>query len=515
MPIRRRWRAFAALALATALTTTACGTGGTGGPEGSSAPQRGGDLVFARTAGNTTLDPVEPTDNESIWTNQQIYDTLYAVTPDGKDIRPSLATSYEVSEDKLTYTFQLREDVKFSNGRPMTADDVAFSINRAANSGEGLTYLDAAIQEVTATEKYTVQVTTKYPWGPLVADLSLFVNAVIPEDFAGKSEEEFFEKPIGTGPFMVAEWNKGRSLELVRNPHYWKKNRPYLDSITYTRVADENQRVLQLKGRQAHIVRFPPDSQLESLKAMPTVEAKAFPSSSVTYVLMNNKKEPFDDVHVRRALSYAIDREALVKGALFGHGEPADSFLAISDPHHTSQPSLTHDLAKAKKELALSSVPGGFSTELLVTPSGTRVAEILQQQLKKIGVKVSIRTVDANQILDVLADGKYEMSVEYWTDDIPDSDERTSWFLDQESGNDYHTFYENPELKKLVTQAQRETDQGKRAELYEKIQQVQASELPQIPLYYSPYAYAWSTKVHGFDVTPLGNSPMENVWLAK
>jgi len=504
----------AALALSAALAAAACSPQADGTGD-SSKPRRGGDLVFARSADNTTLDPISPTDNESIWTVQQIYDTLYTVTPDGTEVTPSLATGYEVSEDDTTYTFQLREGVKFSNGDPLTAEDVAFSIERATNSDEGLTYLNAAIEKVTAEGESTVVVKTGYPWGPLVADLSLFVNGIIPKDFAGMSEEEFFEKPIGTGPFMLKEWNKGQSLKLVRNPHYWKKGKPYLDSITYTRVADENQRVLQLRGGQADIVRFPPVSQIEALQSAPDLSAKAFPSSAVYYILPNHNKAPFDDVHVRRAISYAIDREAIVEAVLFGQGSPADSFLAASDPNYEPQPEIAFDLEKAKAEMAASSVPQGFSTELLVTPSGVRLAEVLQQQLAQIGVDVSIRTVDANQILAVLADGKHDMGINYWTDDIPDSDERTSWFLDQVSGNDYYTFYQNPKMKQLVEAAQRTNDQEERADIYREIQALQASELPQIPLYYSPYAYAWSDDVHGFNVTPLGNSPMENVWLAK
>lgn len=502
------------LALFMALASGACAPDAGGGGE-SSEPVKGGDLRFIRSADNTTLDPISPTDNESIWTLQQIYDTLYTVTPEGTDVTPALATDHKVSDDGKTFTFELRPGVKFSNGDPLTAEDVAFSINRAAKSDEGLTYLDAAIKDVTAKDGATVVVTTKYAWGPLVADLSLFVNAIIPDDFAGMSEEEFFEKPIGTGPFMVEEWNKGKSLKLVRNPHYWQEGKPYLDSITYERVADENQRVLQLKGDQADVVRFPPISQVKPLDATPNLNAEAFSSSAVYYILMNQKEAPFDDVHVRRAISYAVDRESIVQAVLFGEGTPADSVLAPSDPNYEPQPEITQDLATARSELKKSSEPDGFKTELLVTPSGTRLAEVLQQQLGEIGIEISIRTVDPNQILAVMADGDYKMGIQYWTDDIPDSDERTSWFLDEDSGNDYHTFYQNPEMKQLVKQAQRTTDQDKRSEIYRDIQALHATELPQVPIYYSPYVYAWSDKVHGFHVTPLGNSPMADVWLAK
>jgi peptide/nickel transport system substrate-binding protein len=520
--LRRSTGRRLSLALVVAFLAVACSGGGGAEDNASSAsetgqPKTGGDLTMARPADNTSLDPTVPGDNETIWTVEQMFETLYTVTPDGKDVQPWLAESYDVSDDQMEYTFHLREGIRFSNGDPVTGEDAAFSIKRAASSGTGLTYIDAAIDKVTAPDDSTVVVTTKYPWAPLVADIALYVNGVIPADFGGVPEKQFWEDPVGTGPFMLGEWKRGQSITLERNPNYWQEGKPYLDSVTFTNAPNDNSRVLQIKGGQADIVRFPPYSAIADLESTPGIQVELFPSTRVDYILMNQKVEPFDDVHVRRAIAYAIDRQALVDAILFGNGQPADSILGPTEPFYDPNVStvLSYDLDAAKQEMAQSSVPKGFDAEYLTTPDD-KVAEALQQQLEAIGINLTIRTVDVNQIFQVQGKGDYEITPEYWTEDIPDPDERISWFLDPEAGgNSYFTYNDDPEIVDLVNQAQKEFDQDTRGNLYSQIQERFWETVPQIPLYYSPYAYAATDAVHGFQVYPLGNFHMEDVWLSE
>jgi peptide/nickel transport system substrate-binding protein len=515
-----RGRTVALIAATVALTASAAGcgggsnsAGGNGSPAAGTKPKRGGDLVFARTSDNISLDQTVVGDNESIWTNQQMFETLFVVSDDGRTLKPWLATSYDRAPDNRTFTFHLRQGVKFSDGKPMTANDVAWSINRAAKSGKGLTYIDGAIKSVTAKDPATVVVRTKYPWAPLVADISLFVNAVLPADFGGRSEKEFFQAPVGTGPFKLGDWKHGDVLRLVRNPYYWQAGKPYLDSVTFKNVSDENQRMLQLRGGQAQVIRFPPFSALKSLAGTPNVVAKAFPSTRVDYLLMNQKVKPYQDVHVRRAISLVLDRDAIAKAMLFGYGKPADSYLAPTEPYYKGDPAAyAHDVAKAKQEMASSSVPNGFTTTFLTNP-GDRLAELVQQQLAQLGIKVTIKTVDLNQLFGIQQKGDYEITDEYWTEDIPDPDERTAWFLNESASNDYFTYNHDPAVKALVARSEKIFDAGQRGQIYAQIQAGHAAAMPQVPLYYSPYQYAWSTKVQGFKVSPLGNYHLEDVWL--
>jgi peptide/nickel transport system substrate-binding protein len=521
---RVKYGGVVATLFALALLIAACGSSGSSStsPSGSAAagaPQKGGTLVFARTADLLSLDPTAIADNISIWAEEQIFDTLYTVNQDGKGVHPSLATGYTVSADNLTWTFTLRPGVKFSDGTPLTAADVAFSVNRARKSTQGLGYLDTAITAVTAPDASTVVIKTKSPWAPLLADLSLFTNGVLPANYGGKSAKAFWENPVGTGPFMYQSWKKGQSLTLVRNPNYWQAGKPYLDSIVYSNVSDDNTRALQLQGGQVQIDMSPPFSSIASLKTKPGVQVTLFPSTRVDMLLLNEHVPPLKDVHVRRAISLALDRSAMVTALLFGHGQPANSFmpptLMYYDP---SLPAPVHDLAKAQQEMAASAFPHGFKIVFLTdnTTADMELSQIVQQELKPLGIDVSIRTVDSNQVFTTQQKGDYQMSIEYWTMDIPDPDEDTEWFLSPVGGgNSYFSYYDNPTMNALVASSPKEFDATKRAQIFKQIQALAVQDLPQIYLYYSPYAYAYSSKVNGFFATPLGNQHMEDVWLSK
>lgn len=486
----------------------------------SEAPTRGGNLVFARSSDLKSLDPTVVADNESIWAQEQVYQMLYTVSRNGQSVIPQLATSYSISSNKLTWTFHLRRGVKFSNGKPVTAKDVKFSIDRARNSTKGFGYIDAAIKSISAPNASTVVIRTKYRWAPLLADMSLFVNGVIPANFGGMKPSKFFQHPIGTGPFKVQNWNKGQQLKLVRNPYYWQKGKPYLNSVTLTNVPNDNTRQLQVQGGQAQIDEFPPLSSVTSLKSKPGIVVTLFPSTRTDYILLNEKVAPYSDVHVRRAISYALDRRALVRAALFGNGSTANSFMPPTLRFYSKSARCnTYSLTKAKQEMAKSKAKDGFKTVFLTDSSAqdTAVAQIAQQELKPLGIKVSIQTIDPNQIFTVQGKEDYKMSIDYWTMDIPDPDEIAEFFLNPKRGGarSYYTQYNSRRMVRLVTQAASEFSNSKRATLYAQIQNLQCRDLPQIPLYYSPFAYAYSTKVRGFAVYPLGNYHLEDVWLSK
>ena len=475
----------------------------------------GGDLVIVRPADSTNLDLTMVHDNDSIWVGQQIMESLYEVTSDGKDVQPLLAESYELSDDQLTWTFKLKEGVTFSDGSEMTSEDVKFSIDEASGTDGGWEFLNVAIESTEAPDPTTFVVKTKYPWAPLLADLSLFSNGIIPKDYGGKTSEEFYTAPVGTGPFTWGEWKQGQYVKVNKNPDYWGDG-PHLDSVTWTVVPDANTRKLQLQGGQIDIDEFPDWSGFGSLKDAPGITATAFPSTRIDYIAFNEQRTPFEDVHVRRAIAYALDREAMVKTVLFGNGEAADSLLSPGTPYYAKNPDApSFDLDKAKEELAQSSQPNGFSTSILINagdPNQVSVAQIMQSQLKELGIDVTINSLDATAKRAARNAQDFDMTILGWTMDIPDPDEWTSFAVDPEGGShSAYTSYDNPEVIALNKQAQAETDDAKRADLYEQLQKKVADDAFAAYLYYSPYAYAMSDKVSGFEVTPLGNYHLEDV----
>lgn len=480
-------------------------------------PASGGDLIFARPEDNTTLDPVAAVETETIYVLNHLFETLFASSPDGKSVDPWLATGHEVSDDELTWTIPLRQGVAFSDGTPLTSADVKFSLERARDKSS-FGFLLSAIDKVETPDEQTVSIHTKFPWSPLLADLSVWAAVIVPKDFGGKKEEDFFAAPVGTGPFILDAWDRGSQLRVVRNPNYWQEGKPYLDSVTWTQVPDANTRVLQLQGGQAHIVSDIPFNTMQSLTSMPGVHAEAFPGTTVFYLMFNTTKKPYDDVHLRRAIAYALDKKAIANAVLFGFGDSACSIIAPTvafyDPN---TPCLTQDLEKAKAELAQSSVPSGLKTELLVgdNPTNTAISEIVQSQLAPLGIDVSLRLIDEGQFYETLSSFDYEIGYAGWTMDIPDPDEQIAFMLDPEQGggDSYSTGYNNPEMIKLIHAAQQELDQAKRQEIYDQIQALHAAEVPQIPLVFQQTTFAWVDSVQDFHVNPVGNRHLENVWL--
>jgi len=526
-----RTTALKALTAAGALVVlAACGSsGGSGGTTsggtssgGTSAgtPVHGGKLTFAAVQDAQSMNATTVFDNNSIWIFEQIFQTLYTVTPDGKSVVPQLATSYKVSADKKTYTFTLRQGVKFSTGQPLTSKDVKFSIDQNTKASQGWGFINTAIKSTAAPSPDTFVVHLKYPWAPLLADLSLFANGVVPNNYGGKTEKAFYDAPVGTGPFKWDVWHKGQSLTLVKNPLYWEKGKPYLDSITWTDVPSDNTRQQQLQGGQAQIDQFPAWSTVTQLQSAQGINMHLFNSTQTNYLAFNELRKPFQDVHVRRAISLALNREALVKAVLFGHGKVANSLFPPQVPYYDpNTPGLQFNLAEAKKEMAQSSVPKGFSTTITISSGDSdqlTTATIIQSELKPLGITVKINSLDPNTANSQFQDQKYDMAPSLWTMDISDPDELATFAVDPKSGaKSFFTSYNNPAVVKATHDAEKTLDHEKRQQLYNTLQTGAANDAFMAFLYYSPYRYATTSNVQGFFVTPLGNMHMENVWLSK
>jgi len=517
----------AVLAAVTALAIAAAGCGGSssggnsgGASGGEGTPQHGGSVVIDRVADSQSMDKTTVFDNESIWVFEQIMEPLYTVTKDGKDVEPWLATSYTLSADKKTYTFKLRPGVKFSNGQAMTSADVKFSIDEARKEDQGWGFLDIAIKDIEAPSPDTVVIHTKYPWSPFLADIALFANAVIPKDYGGETKKQFYEHPVGTGPFMWDHWTKGDELVLKKNPNYWQKGKPYLDSVTWRVVGDDNTRELQLEGGQSQVDEFPPFQTVDKLKSTPGITMTLFPSTRTDYMMMNERVAPLADVHVRRAISLAIDRAAIIKSVLFTYGEPANSFMPPQVPYYDkSTPGLQYDMDQAKQEMAQSKYPNGFDVEMLLGKGSAdehSYGQIIQQSLQQLGINVHFKQVDPSTEFANEQEFKYELGFSYWTMDIADPDELVTFAVDPNSGaKSFYTDYNNPDVIKWTHEAQHEFDKTKRQELYTNIQKQAAEDAFMAFLFYSPYRYAYTDKLHGFYVYPTGNYHMEDAWLSK
>jgi peptide/nickel transport system substrate-binding protein len=486
---------------------------------GAGKPKRGGTLNFGRDTGPTQLDPANSIVGGDVYTLDKIFEPLYITNPAGQLV-PWLAQGHTVSSDAKTWTFALRPDIKFSDGRPVTADDVAFSILRAATDKNGpLSFLDFAIKSLKAQGSGTVVATLSQPWAPFLSDISVFANAILPKDFGGQSESSFFASPVGTGPFRLKSFTKGGDVSLERNPHYWQTGKPYLDGVNFVYINDDNQRVLQLKGGQVQVISAVPAAQVAALKADSAVVLKEFPSWAVDLLFFNEKVPQFGDRHVRRAISYALDVPAIAKATTYGTAVPGNSFFPPSLQYYRRVPTLAFDLTAARAELAKSKYPHGFSMSILV-PSGTvqyvAAGTIIQQQLKPLNINVTLNQLDNAAYTSAFQAFSYQAMINGATNDISDPDEMASFQVDVQNGgsHSFWTYYDNPRAIALVRMAETEFDNAKRAALYGQIQATVAQDSPFIPLDYPPNIYAWSPRLRGFAVNPGGAYRLEDVWLA-
>ena len=268
-PNRAGAHARAAVLAALATVALAAGCGGGGGSTGAGGSTAKSDtLVIANAVNVDTLDPAANSVNESIWMTQNIYQRLLQPNANGTDVIPQLAESWDISDDGLTYTFHLG-DHQFSDGSPVTAEDVRYSIERSIHYDGGWGFLLEAVKSVEAPDPKTVVVTLSRPHAPLLADLAMYAYAVIPEKLVkAQGAKDFFQHPIGSGEWMLTQWNKGSDLTFKVNPH-WSGTKPNFTTLKIMIVPNDNSRVLLLQNKNADIIENPPGNLINELSAEP------------------------------------------------------------------------------------------------------------------------------------------------------------------------------------------------------------------------------------------------------
>jgi peptide/nickel transport system substrate-binding protein len=486
----------------------------------------GGTFRFGRAEDSDNLDPVTNDGNVNIWYFMNIYDQLVRVGPDGISLAPGLAERWETSSDGLTYTFHLRPNVRFSDGTPMTAQDVLYSWVRAANDPAQhwtftLTALkrdaNGQVQGISTPDDATVVVELAQPWSPFLSDVAMFNMSVISKAFAAGKEERLVQECMGTGPFALGEWKKGESLRLVKNANYWEEGLPLLDAIVVSLVPDDNARILQLQGGELDGMKDVPSSRVQELQTDPNLKVYQFPSTETRYIVFNTREAPLNDVHARHALQYATDRKTLVDVVLFGVGIPATSFMPKGALYwnDTLQP-YAYDPAKAKDELAQSATPQGFPLDLKIL-AGSADEETLATALKdmwgQIGVDVTITPVESSVREQDYDNHNFQAMAQYWTNDIIDPDELVAYAILPESSQAFQTGWNNVEAQDLARKGASEPDPAKRKEMYFRIQELFNEDSPMLPLYYKPYVDVTTVRVHNFNHPPTGEYDWKMMWI--
>jgi peptide/nickel transport system substrate-binding protein len=481
-------------------------------------PTPGGTFRFGRNEDSVTFDPVATFYNADIWLLENVYEHLLRVAPNGTDLEPSLATSWDISDDGLTYTFHLRPGVTFHDGSPLKASDVKFSMERAKNDPNNIwTFTMVALDEVTTPDDATVVAKLNQPWAPFLADLAMFNCSVYPEAWVKENEQRLATEMNGTGPFTFVEFTKGEHVVLKKNPNYWDQGLPYLDEIEVVYVADDNARILQLQGGELDGMYNVPTNRVEELAGDDNLQVLQLPSSYSQYIVFQHKTEPLDDVNVRLALEYATDKQALIQVVLFGNGVEATTFMPRGALYWNDQlPGFPFDLDKAKEYLAKSKVPNGFTIEfqyLAGNAENEQLAAAIKDMWAKINVDVTIAPTELSVFNDNFANENFQAMTTYWTNDIIDPDELVAFAIEPSTADAFHTGWSNSEAVDLAAKGRAEQDPEKRKQMYFRIQELFNQDAVMGLLYHKPYINVLSKKVHGFQQPPTGQWVWKETWI--
>jgi peptide/nickel transport system substrate-binding protein len=519
----RSRRLTPAVVLVTAVLLAACGGANTansapsGGASSAATPKTGGTLLMARNADVINWDPIIPTDNPSIWAQLNIYDQLVRVAHDGESVEPDLATSWDISPDGTKYTFHLRPGVTFSDGTPVKASDVKFSIERVAADKASLWGFLFPKFTTATPDDTTVIFTLDTPYAPFLADLSVFAASIIPETyFNDVGAQAFAEKPIGSGPFVMSEWRKGDRVILKKNANYWDKPKPYLDEVDLVVIAEDNTRMLQVQSGQVDLATDVPFNQIDALEKASGLSVELADVIGTYWIQFNQKVPQFSDVKVRQALNWAVDKQAIIKSVLYGHGEPAYGYLGKMLYSDLKDEPYGFDPAKAKQLLSESKYPQGFSTKLLTASGdtiGQQIATIVKDELAAIGVTVDIVQQEPASAFQAQVNGDYEMVEYYMTSDIIDPAENTTYAAAGDGGsNAVYTYYNNTQVNDWIRESNTELDAAKREQLYLKIQQQVHEDAPMLFLFWQPARTAVRANVHDFAILPTANYRLWEEW---
>ncbi len=478
-----------------------------------SVAEAAGTLTIGRREDGTTFDPIASAQNVDFWVFSNVFEVLVRVDNEGQNLLPGLAESWEVSEDGLTYTFHLR-NAKFSDGTPVTSEDAVYSLTRIRDSELSL-WQDsyAVIKDLATPDARTLVVTLNGPSAPFLSTLAMPGASIVSKAaMEAMGEEAFAEKPVGSGAFQVEEWRRGDRVILTKNPHYWDAANVSLDGVEWVSIPDDNTRMLAVQSGEIDAAIYVPFARVAELQASPDLTVIINPSTREDHLLLNHEHAPLDDVRVRQAIDFAIDKQAIVDTVTFGIGEVANSYIPRGALYHSEENGARPFDPEAARALLAEAGAEGITLDYVVDAGDStseQVAILLQQQLQNVGVSVNLQKVDPSQTWNMLLDGEFDMSMNYWTNDILDPDQKTSFVLGHDVNMNYMTRYQNQEVADLVAAARLEMDPAAREGMYAEIQSLAKADAHWIDLYYSPFISVTQKGVENFGQNPLGRFYLE------
>ncbi|TQR07534.1 ABC transporter substrate-binding protein [Psychrobacillus soli] len=489
-------------------------------------------LVFGRGGDSVSLDPAAVTDGESFKVTQNVFETLLNFGKQDTTINEGLATKWEPSEDGLTYTFTLREGVKFHDGTDFNAEAVVKNFERWANGSEDKFPYYASmfggfvgdeshvIESVTADGDYTVVFKLKRAQAPFLKNIAMSPFGIASPTAFEASGDKFGDNPVGTGPFKFVEWKRNDSVTVEKFADYWNVGYPKLDKIIFRAIPDNSTRLNSLLTNEIDLADGINPSDAATVEGDSNLQLFERPSMNVGYLGLTTTRPPFDNVKVRQAINYAIDKQSIVDAFFEGRAEIAKNPMPPSiSGYNEDIPGYEYDPEKAKQLLAEAGLADGFEMELWAMPvprpympDGAKVAEVIQKNLEDIGVKATIVSFEWATYLEKARNGEADAFMLGWTGDNGDADNFIYVLLDGDNiGSNNYTYYDNQDLHKILIAAQTEVDEDKRNELYKQAQEIIFEDAPWVPLAHSTPLLAGKADIVDFLPHPTGSDKLTNV----
>jgi peptide/nickel transport system substrate-binding protein len=463
-------------------------------------------LIVAQSADASALDPQLSNEIASVSVYGNIFDTL-VMMDENQNIIPHIAKSWEQIDD-ITTIFKLREDVTFTNGENLTAEDVVFTIERVLNSPYVAYSLDF-IDRAEAIDEYTVAVYTQEPFGPILAHFTIPYTGIVPKSEVQKDEAAFSAHPVGSGAYELIEWKPGDHVTLKANEEYFL-GAPAVKDVTIKIMPESSQRLIALETGEVHISYDIAPNDIGKIEKNSQLKIINEESMACMFMSANlSKGGPLADKNIRKAMNYAIDKDAIIDAVAYGYGSVAaivipPTCVGFSD----NVAPVSYDLEKAKEYMAISDYPEGFTCNLWTSDDSIRIeaCNIIQNQLAQIGITVKFEILEYGALLSRLNDGEHDLLYERWTTDSCDAYYTLYGMYNSTctayEGND--AFYVNHEVDSLIAEARTKYDADERKAVYEKVYEIIADDAPYIMTYYPYNSVAMSLEVNGFAINPSG-----------
>jgi peptide/nickel transport system substrate-binding protein len=534
------------------LGVAGCGGGETiqsGGGQGG-----GGNIfTFGRGADSVSLDPINMADTESSKVCRQIFDGLLDFAPESTDVVPALATEVPQPENGgLQYTFNLREGVKFHDGEPLNAEAVVFNFERwrftdnEYHTGGGsqtteFSYYsamfngyddDSVIESVEAVDDYAVRFTLKEPQGPFLKNVAMITFAMASPKAIRENVENFWQEPVGTGPFKFVSWDKGSQLKLEKNADWWGTDLPegeggggpFVDQVVFRSIPDNTSRTAALTGGELSAADGLPPDDVPTVQQAEGLKIDYRPPLTIGYLAMNVQKEPFNDPKVRQAINMAIDMPKIVEAFFGDTGDVATTYMPPTVPFFDDQ--IEHypfDPEGARQMLQEAGVENLEPTLWYMPiprpyiPDGKGIAQAMQQDLKEVGINAKLVTYEWGTYLQRTGKGDHDMALLGWTGDNGDPDNFLNVLLSSKTATETSAlniaYYKNPEVDKILDQAQTSIDENERQKLYFQAQEMLVDDAPWVPIAYVKPPVGLQNQVQGFHPNPTGGEPFNSVEL--